>query len=164
MISAATISTLAVPEGHLCVRWAARDFAGAECDDERCHVGEVVNGIRDQREAAGEDSPDDLGDRQEAVGPDGDRDPSVPFLGLNMGMIMRHAVSFPFWAGSSHHLFEGEEQQETDEEHRRDPRPVGCFMRFHQQFLGHEVEQRDQPEAQKPGDVVRREAWRPALR
>ena len=115
-----------------------------------------MDGIRDQREAAGEYSPDDLGDRQESVGPDGDRDPSVTFLGLHMGMIMRHAGSFSLRLGPSHHLFEGEEQQEANEKHRRDPWPVGGLMRFHQQFLGHEVEQRDEAEAQKPGDVMRR--------
>jgi len=53
-----------------------------------------VDGIRDQRQAAGEYSPDDLCNRQKAVRSNGDRDPPVTFLGLHMAMIVRHEASF----------------------------------------------------------------------
>lgn len=49
-----------------------------------------MDGIRDQRQAAGKYPSDNLRDRQEAVCPDGNGNPPVAFFRLHMGMIMRH--------------------------------------------------------------------------
>lgn len=50
---------------------------------------------------------------------------------------------------SADHLVEKEEEQEAHEEHRGDPGPVFRLVCLDEQFLRHEVQERDQPEGEE---------------
>ena len=67
----------AIAEGHVFVRRAPRNLARGKGDQQRCHVGEIMQCIGNQGEAAGQDTADDLRDGQKRVRPDRDGDAPV---------------------------------------------------------------------------------------
>ena len=66
-----------VSERHGLVGRTPCDLARGKGDDERCHVREVVQRVRDQREAARQDAADDLRDGEQPVRPDGNGHPAI---------------------------------------------------------------------------------------
>jgi hypothetical protein len=88
----------AIAEGHPLVRRPARDLARDEGDHQRRHVGEIVQGVGNEREAAGKNAADDLHHGQDRVRPDRDRHAAVAAFRIKVvvGMIVRHHAP-PIW-------------------------------------------------------------------
>jgi hypothetical protein len=81
-----------VAERHPSVGRSPCDPARREGDGQRGHVRKIVNGVRDQGQAADEQPSGHLRDRQQRVGPDRDGDAPVARGRIEMGvaMVVRH--------------------------------------------------------------------------
>ncbi len=71
----------AVPERMIFVGRHARDAPRDQRDAQRRGVGEVVDGVGDQGQAAGEHAADDLRHRQQDIDADGQQQPLIAAFG-----------------------------------------------------------------------------------
>lgn len=77
-----------VSEGHHLIRGTARHAARGECNAERDRVAQIVDGVGHQRQAAGDNAADDLGDGEQHVHGDCPQDAPIAGLRTEMGIML----------------------------------------------------------------------------